>query len=207
MTRREHIIKKDQVKAMGRMASRRAERGIALLICIGFLALLSILGVIVVQFTEQGITSSRKDRTHKETFALGDGGIEYAMALGLRGDINLAVPLDLTSDDPVTGEPFLNAFFPDDEIECLGPGRCMMTYEGSGTGAPANASKYDATISAANAKIYRYFHIVMETRHSTDASIPPVKIDALMAQAFPSLTGIPIEVVKGTMDTPDAGGN
>jgi hypothetical protein len=198
---------KRQIKAPGSETSRRSERGIALLICIGFLALLSILGVIVVQFTEQGISSTRKDRTHKEAFALGDGGVEYALALGLRGDINLNTPLDLTSDDPVTGEPFLDAFFPDDDIECLGPGRCMMTYEGSGTEVPANAAKYDATISAANAKIYRYFHIVMETRHSTDATIPPVKIDALMAQAFPSLTGIPIEVVKGTMDTPDAGGN
>lgn len=199
--------RKGRVMVMNRVSSRRGERGIALLICIGFLALLSILGVVVINLTEQGIGSTRQDRTRKETFSLGDGGVEYAMALGLRADIDLDAPLDLTSNDPLTDEPFLNAFFPDDDIECIGPGRCMMTYEGSGTEVPANALKYDATISAANAKIYRYFHIVMETRHSSDTSIPPVKIDALMAQAFPSLTGIPVEIASGKSDAPDSGGN
>ena len=192
---------------MDKVSSRRGEHGIALLICIGFLALLSILGVMVINLTEQGIGSTRQDRTRKEAFSLGDGGVEYAMALGLRADIDLDAPLDLTSNDPLTGEPFLNAFFPDGDIECVGPGRCMITYEGSGTNVPANAPKYDASITAANAKIYRYFHIVMETRHATNTSIPPVKIDALMAQAFPALTGIPVEVASGKMPGPGLGGN
>ena len=144
---------------------RRSERGIALLISIGFLALLSILGVIVMQLTGEGILSSRKDRDRKEAFTLGDGGIEYAMALTLRADVDLpeGTSLDLTTDDPITSEPYLNAFFPDDDIECIGPNRCTITYEGSDSNMPENAPKYDASISAANAKIYRYFHIVMET--------------------------------------------
>lgn len=207
----------DPVAGTGKMSDRRGERGIALLISIGFLALLSILGVIVIQLTGEGILSGRKDKHRKEAFSLGDGGVEYAMSLSLRPDVDLpeGTPLDLTTDDPSTGDEngdgvedtYLDAFFPDDNIECIGPERCTITYEGSDTNMPANATRYDASISAANAKIYRYFHIVMETRHRTDSAIPPVKIDALMAQAFPALTGIPVEVVSGKMATPDSGGN
>lgn len=174
---------------------RRGERGIALILCIGFLAILSILGVVVLNLTDADMKLSAQDRQYKDVFFTADRAVEFALSPSVY--LNLNNPGDTVD---LTDTAYKSMIETGDADLFFGE----ITYEGFG-GAPANAGKYDKKATAG--KAYRYFHIEVEARRpGTD--LQPARIDALMVQAFPTQTNVPVEYVSGRMPgSNDSSGN
>jgi hypothetical protein len=63
--------------------TRNPESGMALILAIGFLALLSILGAIVMETTTRDLGLSGRQRPEKQVFYAVDRAIEYSMTRGL----------------------------------------------------------------------------------------------------------------------------
>lgn len=174
---------------------RHGEQGIALILCIGFLAILSILGATVLNLTNENLSKSGTDQAAKSVFYTADRAVEYALSPAVYMNlINIGDQVDLT--DPAH-KPFI-----------VGPAtdllRGMVTYEGAG-GPPAKSAKYDTTASAG--KVYRYFHISAEARSTNPLVSKTSFVDQQYVQVFPAVTNVPVEYVSGDVDAPDSGGN
>jgi hypothetical protein len=84
---------------------RDGESGMALILAIGFLAILSILGAVVMRVSTADLKASGAQQPEKQAFYAADRAIEYAMTRGLI--LNLAVSgeedlMNDTLDDGVT---------------------------------------------------------------------------------------------------------
>ena len=64
-----------------------SERGIALILCIGFLAILSILGAVVLTTTNNEIDQSWRERAEKDVFYTVDRAVEYALSPPVLADL------------------------------------------------------------------------------------------------------------------------
>lgn len=183
--------------------TRTAERGLALILCIGFLALLSILGATVLNLTNSDLQLTTRDRRAKDIFYTADRAVEYALSPSVYTNLtNVGDQVDLTADlvpgGAVTHKSrIIDAGKKTDLINAL------VTYEGFG-GPPSRAAKYDKTASAG--KVYRYFHISVEA-----SSDPPGQdrafIDAQVVQVFPTVSNVPVTYASGKQDAPSSGGN
>ncbi len=75
--------------------NRDGERGMALIMAIGFLALLSILGAVVIQNATQDLSSAARQQPEQTAFYAVDRAVEYSMTRGLilsmpvNGEVNL----------------------------------------------------------------------------------------------------------------------
>ncbi len=171
------------------------ERGMALILCIGFLAILSILGAVVLNLTNNDLSLTWRDQVAKDVFYTADRAVEYALSPTVYSNlINVGDQVDMT--DPAY------------KGDIIGPStdlvRGLVTYEGFG-GAPNNAGKYDKKASAG--KVFRYFHISVEARSTNPLVTDTAFIDGQLVQAFPAVTNVPVEYVSGGIDAPDSGGN
>ena len=84
--------------------SRDSEKGMALILAIGFLAILSILGAVVLQVSTRDLESSGEKMPEKQVFYASDRAVEYSMTRGLilnmtaNGAVNLMT--DHVDNDP-----------------------------------------------------------------------------------------------------------
>lgn len=169
---------------------RQGERGIALILCIGFLAILSLLGVFVLNLTDAEMQMSSQDRQYKDVFFTADRAVEFALSSAVYGNLNNpGDSFDLT-------ETVYKSMVETGDAELFSG---SITYKGFG-GPPANAGRYDKKATAG--KAYRYFHIEVEARRP-GTEVQPAKIDALLVQAFPTQTNVPVEYVSGKMPGSD----
>jgi len=190
------IKRKSEESGYGqRSDARHGERGIALILCIGFLALLSILGTVVINLTNENLSQSWKDQAAKNVFYTADRAVEYALSPSVYTNlVDVGDQVDMTD----------NAYKPD----IIGTGtelvKGIVTYEGSGE-APSNSSKYDKL--ASSGKVYRYYHISVEARSTHSRVTDTSFVDGMIVQAFPAVTNVPVEYVTGDVDAPGSGGN
>ena len=175
--------------------ARRGERGMALILCIGFLAILSILGATVLNLTNSSLTQSGRDLSVKNTFYTVDRAVEYALTPKVFTNLpDVGDQVDLTA-------PAHKLFIESPGTELVSG---LVTYEGVG-GAPGKAAKYDT--DASSGKVYRYFHISAEARSTNPLVAASSFIDEQYVQVFPAVTNVPVEYVSGDVDAPDSGGN
>jgi hypothetical protein len=184
-----------EAEMMNRCDSRHGERGIVLILCIGFLAILSILGATVLNLTNKSLSQSGRDQVTKNVFYTVDRAVEYALSPNVYTNL-----IDEGDQVDLTLAPHKDLI--------VSPGtdliRGMVTFEGSG-GAPAKSAKYDKTASAA--KVYRYFHITAEAQSTNPRVTASSFVDEQYVQVFPAVTNVPVEYVTGDVDAPGTGGN
>jgi hypothetical protein len=188
-------IRVGEAEMMNRCDSRHGERGIVLILCIGFLAILSILGATVLNLTNNSLSQSGRDQVTKNVFYTVDRAVEYALSPNVYTNlIAVGDQVDLTNAPH--------------KALIVTPGadliRGMVTYEGFG-GAPTKSAKYDKT--ASSGKVYRYFHISAEARSTNPLVTASSFVDEQYVQVFPAVTNVPVEYVSGDVDAPDSGGN
>lgn len=175
--------------------STRSERGLALILCIGFLAVLSILGATVLTLTNEGLSKSGKEQIENNVFYTVDRAVEYALSPKVYLElIDEGDQVDLTDN---AHKPFIVA--PSTNLISG-----IVTYEGSG-GAPTKSTKYDKDASAG--KIYRYFHISAVAESTNPRVAKTSFVDKQYVQVFPAVTDVPVEYVSGDVEAPDSGGN
>jgi len=82
--------------------TRRGERGIALILAIGFLAILSILGAVVLQVATRDLEGSATYMPGRQAFYVADRAVEYSMNRDIIVSLTPGNTVDLTVDDAVT---------------------------------------------------------------------------------------------------------
>ncbi|PLX90168.1 MAG: hypothetical protein C0614_01135 [Desulfuromonas sp.] len=169
----------------------------ALILCIGFLALLSVLGAFVMDMTTRDIKLSGKAKVSGSIFRVADQAVEYALSPSVYGSLTgVGDTVDLTVS--THKDVFVTPGGPTDLF--VG----SVTYEGYG-GTPANSDQFDTTASAG--KVYRYFHVYAEAGSTNTAITERHFIDAQLAQAFPTVTNVPVTYASGKQGVSAAGGN
>jgi hypothetical protein len=82
--------------------NRNAERGMALILAIGFLALLSILGAVVLQVATRGLEGTASYTPGSQAFYVSDRAVEYSLNRDIVVSLSPGDTIDLMVDDPVT---------------------------------------------------------------------------------------------------------
>jgi len=59
--------------------ARRGEQGMALILAISFLAILSIIGAVVIRYANEGMTSAGKVVPEKQVFNVADAAVEFSL--------------------------------------------------------------------------------------------------------------------------------
>jgi hypothetical protein len=204
--------------SVGTGFGKASERGLALILCIGFLALLSILGAVVLTATNKEIDQSWRMRAENDVFYTVDRAVEYALSpaslsnLNNPGDVEdlsrpgVANQIELFNDptDP-KHDAWGTSIFPGDGYDPADPDtwKSRVIYEGSG-GNPGKAAKYDKKLGAG--KAYRYFHVMAQARHNNSNIDKTVSIDGELVQVFPTQSHTPITGTTGNMEV-SSGGN
>lgn len=78
---------------------KASERGLALIIAIGFLALLSIVGAVVLNVTSRDLGNTSGFLPEKQAFYTADRAVEYAMNRDLIVNLAPGVAVDLVADN------------------------------------------------------------------------------------------------------------
>ncbi|MBW2476344.1 MAG: hypothetical protein JRE63_03350 [Deltaproteobacteria bacterium] len=198
--------------------ARTSERGIALILCIGFLAILSILGAVVLTATNNEIDQSWRERAEKDVFYTVDRAVEYALSPSVLADlVNPGDAEDLSRAD-IASEIALyydpahpkhdnwgTSIVPGDGYDPNNPDtwKSKVVYEGFG-GNPSKADKYNKKIGAG--KAFRYFHVTAQAQHNNPQIKETVSIDGELVQIFPTQSNTPITITSGNLEV-TAGGN
>jgi Tfp pilus assembly protein PilX len=143
--------------------TKRGERGVALILAIGFLAVLSILGAVVLNVATRDLGEAGKYLPGQRAFYIADRAVEYAMNrdivinLPSAGSINLVT--DIAKDSAgnnIAGNPTHKAIIETDTIGTLVAG----TVEDIGPSAlPPAMAEIHGTEFGAN-----FYHVTVETR-------------------------------------------
>jgi hypothetical protein len=75
------------------------QKGMALILAIGFLAVLSILGAVVMKVSTQGLSSSATTLPKRQSFYTADRSVEYAMNRDILINMPVSGSVDLVADD------------------------------------------------------------------------------------------------------------
>lgn len=158
---------------------RRSEEGMALILCIGFLAILSILGAIVISVTGNEMDASWKERAGNDVFFTADRAVEYALSTPVLTSLEaIGDTVQLTDaahrnvivvnpDNPTKGTELTSGF---------------VRYEGYG-GNPAKAAKYEKSNISAN-KTYRYFHVSAQAEHNNKLITEKASVDGEVVMVY-----------------------
>ena len=84
-----------------RKTARNQESGMALIMAIGFLAILSFLGALVLRVSTSDLQMSGRQEPRKQAFYAADRAIEYSMTRGLILNMPVNGSVDLVNDDIV----------------------------------------------------------------------------------------------------------
>lgn len=85
-----------------KIGSRDGEKGMALIFAIGFLALLSILGAVVLQVATRGLEGTASYMPGSQAFYVSDRAVEYSLNRDIIVSLTTGESLDLMIDDAVT---------------------------------------------------------------------------------------------------------
>lgn len=86
------------------LAKQNREKGMALIIAIGFLAILSILGAVVMDVATQDIGASANFMPARQAFYTSDRAVEYSMNRDIIVNINQGETITLADSTPSTDE-------------------------------------------------------------------------------------------------------
>ena len=89
---------------------RDGEKGLALIMAIGFLAILSILGAVVLQVATRDLGASGVKMPEQQVFYASDRAVEYSMTRGLILNMTADSEVDLMTDH-VDNDPSLKKHF------------------------------------------------------------------------------------------------
>ena len=79
--------------------TRNKESGMALIMAIGFLAILSLLGALVMRMSTDDLKASGRQEPRKQVFYAADRAIEYSMTRGLILNMPVNGEVDLVNDN------------------------------------------------------------------------------------------------------------
>lgn len=91
------MMKKRQIGS-----DRQGESGIALILAIGFLAILSILGAVVLQVSTRGLQGTAGFMPERQAFYFADRAVEYGLNRDIVVSLTPGNTIDLMVDDTVT---------------------------------------------------------------------------------------------------------
>lgn len=134
---------------------RNRESGIALIMAIGFLAILSILGAVVMRITSGDLGVSGAERPAKVVFHAVDRAIEYSMTRGLILNLPSSGEVDLVNDN-VNGTTTKHAAIIATSNSALTAGK---VYDLGPNEMPASAAELFGTDFGAN-----YYHVEAKVR-------------------------------------------
>ena len=182
--------------------SRRTERGIALIIVIGFIAILSILGAVVLSLTGNEMDASWKERASHDVFYTADRAVEYSLSRPVLAELG-----EVGDEVNLTDAPHLQNILGDTSGDTawgtdLTSG--VVRYEGYG-GNPLKAAKYEKYSISAN-KTYRYFHVSVQAEHNNKQVTEKASVDSEMVMVFVLPDGGSVVGGVGS-DEVGAGGN
>lgn len=159
--------------------TRRSEHGMALILCIGFLAIMSILGAVVISVTNQEMSDSSKERASHDVFYTVDRAVEYSLSVPVLENLNdIGDTVDLT-DSVHRDQIVINPDSPTRGTELTSG---IVTYEGAG-GSPGKANKYEKDNVSAN-KSYRYYHVSAQAEHNNNKITDTASVDGEIVMVF-----------------------
>lgn len=159
--------------------SKRSERGMALILCVGFIAILSILGAVVISVTSDEMTASWKERASSDVFSTVDRAVEYSLSAPVLADLNSVGDTVQLTDAVHRDKIVINPDNPTKGTELtLG----IVQYEGFG-GSPINAGKYEKNNISAN-KTYRYFHVSAQAEHNNNLVTDTASVDGEIVMVY-----------------------
>jgi len=85
-----------------KFGARGGEKGMALILAIGFLALLSILGAVVLQVATRGLEGTASYTPGSQAFYVSDRAVEYSLNRDIIVSLSPGESVDLMVDDDVT---------------------------------------------------------------------------------------------------------
>jgi hypothetical protein len=195
-----------------------SERGMALILCIGLLAILSILGAVVLTATNREVEQSWRPRAENDVFYTVDRAVEYALSPSVLSNLINEGDVEDLSRPGIADDIALFYDTSDPKHDSWGttivsgdgynPGdpstwKSKVVYEGFG-GNPAKANKYDKKLGAG--KAFRYFHVTAQATHNNPKVNKTVSIDGELVQIFPTQSHTPITITTGDMEV-TGGGN
>lgn len=160
-------------------ASRRSESGMALVLCIGFLAILSILGAMVLSVTTNEQDASWKDRASNDVFFTVDRAVEYALSEPVLAGLDSIGDTVQLTDAVHRNEIVINPDSPSRGTEII---TGFVRYEGYG-GNPVKAGKYEKQNISAN-KTYRYFHVSVQAEHNNNQVTETASVDGEIVMVY-----------------------
>jgi len=86
------------------LARQNRDKGMALLIAIGFLAVLSILGAVVMNVATRDIGASANFMPARQAFYTSDRAVEYSMNRDIIVNINMGETVNLVTDNALDGD-------------------------------------------------------------------------------------------------------
>lgn len=89
-------------RRFSKVGSRDGEKGMALIFAIGFLALLSILGAVVLQVATRGLEGTASYTPGSQAFYVADRAVEYSLNRDIIVSLSPGNSVDLMLDDSVT---------------------------------------------------------------------------------------------------------
>jgi hypothetical protein len=159
--------------------SKRSERGMALILCIGFLAILSILGAAVISVTSDEMTASWKARASNDVFSTVDRAVEYSLSVPVLEKLDSVGDTEQLTDAVHRDEIVIN---PDNPTRGTELTSGFVRYEGFG-GSPSKAIKYEKNSISAN-KTYRYYHVSAQAEHNNNAITDTASVDGEIVMVY-----------------------
>ena len=167
------------IEAQLKISAKKSERGMALILCIGVLAILSILGAVVLSVTDSEMSASWKARASNDVFSTVDRAVEYSLSAPVLANLESVGDTVQLTDAVHRDKIVLNPDNPSRGTELtLG----TVQYEGFG-GNPINAGKYEKNNISAN-KTYRYFHVSAQARHNNNLITDTASVDGEIVMVY-----------------------
>jgi hypothetical protein len=161
------------------IASKRSERGMALILCIGFLAILSILGAVVLSVSDNELSASWRERASNDVFFTVDRAVEYALSPPVLANLDSVGDTVQLTDAAHRNKIVINLDNPSKGTELTSG---FVRYEGFG-GSPINAGKYEKNNISAN-KTYRYFHVSAQAQHNNNLITDTASVDGEIVMVY-----------------------
>ena len=100
----------------------KRQNGMALILAIGFLAILSILGAVVLQVATRDLQGSSEISPRQVTFNAADRAVEYAMNSDILSNLPTHLSIDLVTADAVTSDGVSLGVTHKELLESIGSG-------------------------------------------------------------------------------------
>lgn len=161
-------VVKGPIPSAARLASN--ERGVALILAIAMLAILSVLGSVALMSSNTEMKVTGNYQVGKKTFWVADRAVEYATSRNIL--MTMGTQVDLVADDAGVHKSRIEAgaggFLTAGMVRDLGPGNLPTKISG------AYGSDFGAN----------YYQVSVTARQRDDVTSPAVRIDSTMIRLF-----------------------